>query len=239
MKKEYIDACENLGWTVYEDEDSWVELSRRSPAGEVFYFSVNTEDFVEEINEYAASFDVDEHVEQWIPSRGKKGVPSSIRELLEDAEAIKKMLKELSAKLTGEVYEGICPICGVPIEYYDNKPIDRGHVYFWTCSKCGTSGEEKCSHVFDGHHYRVIDGHGNLFSSEGIRFGDGTPTAPNPLDEHEGICPVCGASIEYSGDSDQIGEYGSRHWECLKCGASGNEGYKEVFVEHHLTAYVL
>ena len=48
---------------------------------------------------YAAYFDVDEHVELWVNGRGKNGVPSRIRELVEDAEAIDKMLQELAAAL--------------------------------------------------------------------------------------------------------------------------------------------
>ena len=46
-------------------------------------------------------FDVDEHVEMWIEARrnGVRGVPSSIRELVEDAEDIDKMLEELADAL--------------------------------------------------------------------------------------------------------------------------------------------
>lgn len=40
------------------------------------------------MRQYATGFDVDEHVELWIENRGKNGVPSTARELIEDAEAI-------------------------------------------------------------------------------------------------------------------------------------------------------
>lgn len=100
MEKEYVNVCEHLGWTLYEDEGGWTELSKRSPAGEDFYFSFNTEDFVEEVNKFTAGFDVNEHVEYQILSRRKRGVPSNIRELLKDTEAINKMLRELAVALT-------------------------------------------------------------------------------------------------------------------------------------------
>ena len=51
-------------------------------------------------NEYAAGFDVDEHIEMWIEAKrsGTNGVPSA-RELVHDAEAIDKMLDELADAL--------------------------------------------------------------------------------------------------------------------------------------------
>lgn len=62
------------------------------------------QNFAEEVEEYAQDFDVDEHVEMWIDARkrGVSGVPSTIRELLEDAEAIQKMLNDLVEALNKE-----------------------------------------------------------------------------------------------------------------------------------------
>lgn len=99
MNEKYREICESLDWTVHEYEDGAVELEKYSPAGEDFIFGVGSGRFVEEVKEYAAYFDVDEHVELWVDSRGKRGVPSSVRELVEDAEAIDKMLQELAAAL--------------------------------------------------------------------------------------------------------------------------------------------
>lgn len=55
------------------------------------------------VKEYAANFDIDEHIELWIEAKrnGVKGVPSA-RELVYDAEAICKMLQELAAALAKE-----------------------------------------------------------------------------------------------------------------------------------------
>lgn len=45
------------------------------------------------------SFDADEHAAMWVEYRGKRGVPKSIRTLIEDAEAIELMLKELDERM--------------------------------------------------------------------------------------------------------------------------------------------
>lgn len=95
----YKEVCERLDWSVHEYEDGSVELEKYSPAGEDFIFSTSSENFVREVKEYAAGFDVDEHVEMWVNSRGTRGVPSSIRTLVEDAEAIDEMLEELADAL--------------------------------------------------------------------------------------------------------------------------------------------
>ena len=99
MKDKYIETCERLDWTVHEYKDGSVDIAKQSPAGEDFSFGVRSENFVDEVKQYAAYFDVDEHVELWVDDRGKNGIPASIRELLEDAEAIDKMLQELAAAL--------------------------------------------------------------------------------------------------------------------------------------------
>lgn len=99
MKEKFIEICERLDWTVHEYKDGTVDLCKESPAGEDFSFGVSADDFVQQVKGYAAYFDVDEHVELWVDGRGKNGIPSSIRELVEDAEAIDKMLQELAAAL--------------------------------------------------------------------------------------------------------------------------------------------
>ena len=79
------------------------ELEWYSPAGEDFiivvWFNGTDSGFVEGFTEYAADFDPDEHAEGWVEYRGKGGCPSSIRELIEDADAINSMLKETAIKL--------------------------------------------------------------------------------------------------------------------------------------------
>lgn len=58
--------------------------------------------------------------------------------------------------------EGVCPICGGELEYGNDKPLDDGGVYEWTCPDCGAIGKEGYSKVFD-RHYDVHDGDGNPY----------------------------------------------------------------------------
>ena len=94
-----ISICEENGWTVYESDDNYIELRKKSPAGEDFCACIAKEKFTENVRAYEGDFSVDEHVELWLPSRGKHGCPLSIRALVEDAEAIKMMLGELALAL--------------------------------------------------------------------------------------------------------------------------------------------
>ncbi|MDR2043432.1 MAG: hypothetical protein LBQ15_03515 [Clostridium sp.] len=99
----YLAVCENHDWTVIDDDDATVELSKYSPAGEDFSFTADKKGFVESVKQYAAGFNIDEHIEMWIEARknGVRGVPST-RELVKDAEDIDKMLRELAAAVWRE-----------------------------------------------------------------------------------------------------------------------------------------
>ena len=95
LAEKYMDVLEKLDWSVCGyTEDDRVELENYSPAGEDLIICVDVPDFPKSVAEYADGFDVDEHVELWIESRGKDGVPGTARELVEDAEAIDKMLRD-------------------------------------------------------------------------------------------------------------------------------------------------
>ena len=94
------EICENRDWSVEIDSDGDAMLENWSPAGEDLVFYVDKdEEFVAGVKRLAADFDPDEHAEMWVESRGKNGVPGTIRELLDDAEAIDKMLQDLAAAL--------------------------------------------------------------------------------------------------------------------------------------------
>ena len=103
--EELLDTAEEMGWSyrIYkEDSDrAYVEMKKSSPAGGAFSIEV---DFIEEseiisflddLYDVYASFDVDEYVDMYASQRGENGVPGTYRELLEDAEAIEEMIKEL------------------------------------------------------------------------------------------------------------------------------------------------
>lgn len=100
MNERYRKICEKLDWSVSSDSSGNIELEKYSPAGEDFIIAVGEENFVDNVKAYAASFDPDEHIEMMIMARrsGTEGIPST-RELVEDAEAIDKMLQELSTAL--------------------------------------------------------------------------------------------------------------------------------------------
>ena len=96
-----IEAADRFDWSVHVEGDC-IEFEKYSPAGEDFIFTIvgNDEDeVVEKVREYAYDFDPDEHTEMWVESRGKHGVPDSIRTLVDDADAIKEMLFELADEL--------------------------------------------------------------------------------------------------------------------------------------------
>lgn len=103
--EELLDTAEEMGWSyrIYkEDSDrAYVEMKKSSPAGGAFSIEV---DFIEEseiisflddLYDVYASFDVDEYVDMYASQRGENGVPGTYKELLEDAESIEEMIKEL------------------------------------------------------------------------------------------------------------------------------------------------
>lgn len=106
-----LDKAKELDWfyTVYEEprqnSRTYVEMEKYSPKGEDFLMIIdfNAEDqpesFLKDLWDYADNFDIDGHVEMWISERGKGGCPATARELVEDAEAIDEMIKELYEKL--------------------------------------------------------------------------------------------------------------------------------------------
>lgn len=101
MNEKYIEICEELGWSVNECEDGTVELETTTKYEGDFAFTVNKENFAQEVWNYYNDFDVDEYVEMYIEARknGLAGVPSA-RGLVEDAEDTEKRLEELAIRLS-------------------------------------------------------------------------------------------------------------------------------------------
>ena len=130
MIEKLFEGCENLGWSVSEDQEAGtVELESYSPAGENLVVTVEKENFSEKVREYAEDFDIDEHIEMWVEVRnnGVAGVPKSTRELVEDAERIKEMLLQLADALHEiEVNESVRErACGI-VEQFDNLLHRKG-----------------------------------------------------------------------------------------------------------------
>ena len=84
-----------------QDNRTYAEMEKYSPAGEDFLMVIDfdkdnqADSFRRDLRSYYEGFDVDEHVEMWIPSMGEGGCPSSVRDLVEDAEAIESMICDL------------------------------------------------------------------------------------------------------------------------------------------------
>lgn len=103
MNKRMKHICEKLDWKVNEYKTD-VELEKYSPAGEDFLFCVDKNNIIKNITEYADDFDADEHAEMWVKNMHTvRGVPQSIRALINDADAIKEMLLELAYNLNKNV----------------------------------------------------------------------------------------------------------------------------------------
>src|SRR5699024_4573910 len=98
--KNLLAYIESLGWNVYRDGDGYVELSQYSSAGEDFLFTVSESNLIEDVKDYAESFDSEEHAAMWYDAkqRGIRCVPS-LHELVEDADAIQEMLEDLATNL--------------------------------------------------------------------------------------------------------------------------------------------
>lgn len=103
IRKEYVEACEALYWEVHEytcgSGENRVELESWSPLGENLVLDFSAENFVDELKEYAADFDPEGHAEELIEFRGTRGIPRSIRALLDDADEIDEMLQKLAEKI--------------------------------------------------------------------------------------------------------------------------------------------
>lgn len=95
-------VIEDLGWTICsvigDATEVCIRIENYSPAGEylceeIYVYKDDT--LAEAARRWADSFSVDDHVMLWADKRGTNGVPSSIAELVDDAEAIQKMMYAL------------------------------------------------------------------------------------------------------------------------------------------------
>lgn len=98
VKNSIVEAIESLGWGV-EQDDNYFTIEQWSPAGEDI---CETFDYNKPIAEQAQNiydyFNPDEHAAEWF-GQGV-GEPSGLRDLLDDADAIKHMYYELWLKLS-------------------------------------------------------------------------------------------------------------------------------------------
>lgn len=137
--EEIIDIAEDLGWKCIKDE-KWLEFYQFSPAGEDFGFSVDIDDAVRQVSEYADSFDEGEHISMWIDARGAnvRGIPDN-EVLIKDAKAIKLMLQKLASALNKEnsryqiidLETILRDDFGCKRPLYKNPKVKKGNGYFY------------------------------------------------------------------------------------------------------------
>lgn len=100
-----IEVLENNNWYVTQSPN-FILIEQWSNLGEDLIEEIEyktKEDFIEKFEEIVNYFDVDDHVEMYANMRGRNGVPNcTIRELLDDAEEIKK-LYEITLKEIKEI----------------------------------------------------------------------------------------------------------------------------------------
>ena len=100
--KRFAMIAEKCGFSVKEPQRQgtqwYIELQQYTPAGEDWWVTLwfdEPNDIKESVESLYADFDVDEEAEIWIEGRGKNGVPSSIKELVEVQEWKEEKLHEL------------------------------------------------------------------------------------------------------------------------------------------------
>lgn len=103
-----LDIIRNHDWLLEPSEQEIkngdLELQGWTPAGENYYIYLQGEteqEMLTSMTLLADTFDVDEHVEMWLSSRGQNGVPATARELVEDAEWIMGELEEIASEARG------------------------------------------------------------------------------------------------------------------------------------------
>lgn len=100
--KQFIKICKGEGWIVkYDSKSQYMELYKSSPEGEDYGFGIqgkNSKELIEDLRNYYEGFDPEEHAIGWYGAN--RGEPSSLRALLDDAEAIEEMIYSLYQKLT-------------------------------------------------------------------------------------------------------------------------------------------
>lgn len=103
LNEKIIEAIEDNGFcysaVVEQDNGFYIELYQDTPAGEdwhvTIWFNGSNNEFINSFRKYTEDFDVDEEAEIWIESRGERGVSSSIRVLVDDAEWKEERLQTL------------------------------------------------------------------------------------------------------------------------------------------------
>lgn len=107
MVDKIVRCAEDKGWKVDVDFKqgkglTLFEFSQYTPAGQDFSFTATMENnqldnLIIDMEEYSEGFDVDSEAYLWLDcnGHGKNGAPYRMREVLDDMEEAKKMIKTL------------------------------------------------------------------------------------------------------------------------------------------------
>lgn len=110
LSEKTIGILENNDMIIFDRHEQDGEFTREiefySPEGEdihecIFYDGTD-EGFLKAFRDNAEKFDADEHAETYVEFRGNRGVPESVRDLIEDAEWIKDTLLSVADELEAE-----------------------------------------------------------------------------------------------------------------------------------------
>jgi len=81
----------------------WTDTAGQDIPYEYDGWDGTAEDLVKDFVKHAENYDVDEEVELYVNMRGQNGVPSTIRELLDDCQEAKDTLMEIAEKLQAAI----------------------------------------------------------------------------------------------------------------------------------------
>lgn len=101
LSQRAYDHFEGLGWIVREHHNQdYFEIENYSPSGEDLCETLYKDrPILEQLTELADDFDPEAHAVMWYNTSGK-GAPTSLRDLLKDADAIQQMYDDLVAKFS-------------------------------------------------------------------------------------------------------------------------------------------
>ena len=102
------DVLDELGvrYDIGSDYEALIEFWTDTAGQDIpteFDYDGTPEDYVKQFTERAENYDVDEEVELYVNMRGQRGVPNTVRELLDDCQEAKDTLMEIANKLNAVV----------------------------------------------------------------------------------------------------------------------------------------
>ncbi|MEE3484575.1 MAG: hypothetical protein VZQ98_09680 [Bacteroidales bacterium] len=105
--KRIEEVLDNMGISYEIKKDSaliefWTDTAGQDIPVEIDYDGT-VENLVDKFTAYAENYDVDDEVEIYVNMRGENGVPSSIRELLDDCQEAKDTLMEIANNLNNAI----------------------------------------------------------------------------------------------------------------------------------------